>query len=193
MVSCLNINGFSSAGAGDGIHNSKWGHVNQLLCTSRTGILIISEAHLTERRCDELEKLFARRMKISFTANPDNPTGKGGVAIVVNKQLTNWHNIQTREVVPGCAMLLKTKWHDNKDLIILGIYAPNVSSNDSSESADFFTTLHDFFIENPEWRPDYMGGDLNFVEDAIDRIPMRPDDEEVCSVFDKLKELLGLR
>ncbi len=62
-------------------------------------------------------------------------------------------------------MLLKTKWHNNKDLIIPGIYAPNISLNDSSSSADFFTTLHDFFIGNLEWRPDYMGGDLNFVEE----------------------------
>ncbi|KAK0472808.1 hypothetical protein IW261DRAFT_1343312, partial [Armillaria novae-zelandiae] len=163
MVSCLNINGFSSAGSGDGIHNSKWGHINQLLRTSRTGILIVSEVHLTERRCEELENLFARRMKINFTANPDNPTGKGGVAIVVNKQLTNWKNIQTKEVIPGRALLLRTKWHDDKVITILGIYAPNVSSNDSRESAEFFTALHDFFTVHPEWRPDYMGGDLNFV------------------------------
>lgn len=37
-----------------------------------------------------------------------------------------------------------------------------------------------------------MGGDLNFVEDVIDRIPMRSDNTEVCSAFDNLKELLRL-
>ncbi len=50
MVSCLNINGFSCTGSGDSIQNSKWSHINQLLRTSRTGILVISEAHLTEHR-----------------------------------------------------------------------------------------------------------------------------------------------
>ncbi|KAK0478559.1 hypothetical protein IW261DRAFT_1309593, partial [Armillaria novae-zelandiae] len=141
----------------------KWGHVNQLLRTSRTGILMVSEAHLTERQCEEIEKLFARRMKIIFTANPDNPTGKGGVAIVLNKQLMNWHNIQTKEVVPGRAILLCTRWHDDKDITILGVYAPNVSSGDSRESADFFVSLSNFFHQHPKWRPDYLGGDLNFV------------------------------
>ncbi|KAK0468720.1 Endonuclease/exonuclease/phosphatase [Armillaria novae-zelandiae] len=193
MVSCLNINGFSSAGSGDSIQNSKWSHVNQLLRTSRTGILIVSEAHLMEKRRDELKSLFARRMKINFTENPDNPTGKGGVAIVVNKQLTNWHSIQTKTIVPGRALLIKTRWHGDKDIIILGVYAPNVSSSDSRESAEFFTTLHDFFVEHPEWRPDYMGGDMNFIEDPIDRLPVCADNEEVCSTFDKLKELLRLR
>ncbi|KAK0496143.1 Endonuclease/exonuclease/phosphatase, partial [Armillaria luteobubalina] len=193
MVSCLNINGFSCAGSRDGIHNSKWGHINQLLCTLRTGILIVSEAHLTEWRCNELENLFAQRMKINFTANPDNPTGKGGVAIIINKQLTNWHTIQTKVIIPGHAMLLRTRWHDDKNITILGVYALNVSSSDSSESADFFSSLYNFFVEHPEWRPDYMGGDLNFVEDAIDQISMHSDDEEVCTAFDKLKELLGLQ
>ncbi|KAK0472380.1 hypothetical protein IW261DRAFT_1316314, partial [Armillaria novae-zelandiae] len=107
--------------------------------------------------------LFRRRMKIHFTENPENPTRKGGVAIVLNKQLTNWHNIQTKVVIPGQALLIKTRWHGDKDIIILGVYAPNVSLNDSKESAEFFSALHNFFMEHPEWRPDYMGGDMNFV------------------------------
>ncbi len=48
-------------------------------------------------------------MKIYFTADPENPTSKGGMAIVINKQLTLWHNIETRIIVLGHAMLLKTK------------------------------------------------------------------------------------
>ncbi|KAK0500837.1 hypothetical protein EDD18DRAFT_1101826 [Armillaria luteobubalina] len=83
--------------------------------------------------------------------NPENPTGKGGVAIVLNKQLTNWHNVQTKVIVPGQALLIKTRWHGDKDIIILGVYALNVLSSDSKESAEFFSALHDFFMEHPEW------------------------------------------
>ncbi len=101
LISCLNINSFTCAGSGDSISGSKWSHINQLLWTLKTGILVVSEAHLTERRQDELENLFARRMKICFTADPENPTSKGGMAIVVNKQLMLWHNIETRVIVPG--------------------------------------------------------------------------------------------
>ncbi|KAK0184580.1 hypothetical protein F5146DRAFT_938418, partial [Armillaria mellea] len=171
---------------------SKWSHINQLLRTSKTGILVVSEAHLTERRRDEIENLFARRMKICFTADPENPTSKGGVAVVINKQLTLWHNIETKVIVPGCAMLVKTKWHGDKDIIILGLYAPNVTVGTATESVDFFRTLHSFFSDHPTWKPDYMGGDMNFVEDAIDRLPMRVDNIEVCTAFDELKELLRL-
>ncbi|KAK0209609.1 hypothetical protein IW262DRAFT_1281539 [Armillaria fumosa] len=192
LVSCLNINGFSYAGSGESIANSKWSHINQLLHTSRIGILVVSEAHLTEDRCNELENLFARRMKISFTANPENPTGKGGVVIVINKQLTLWHQTKTKIIVPGHAMLLKTKWHADKNIIILGVYALNVSMGDVNESADFFKTLHSFFLVHPEWKPDYMGGDMNFVEDVIDHLPMCTDNAKVRTAFDNLKELLGL-
>ncbi|KAK0439471.1 uncharacterized protein EV420DRAFT_1279539, partial [Desarmillaria tabescens] len=193
MVSCLNINGFSCSGSGDNIQNSKWSHINQLLRTSRTGILIVSEAHLTEQRRNDLEHLFARRMKIVFTADPENPTSKGGVAIVINKQLTLWHHTKTKVIIPGRAILLKTRWYGEKEIIILGIYAPNVKQRDAKESAEFFKTLFNFFTAHREWWPDYMGGDMNFVEDPIDRLPMRADHADVLTAFDNLKELLGLR
>lgn len=193
MISCLNINGFGCSGSRESIQNSKWSHVNQLLRTSRTGILIVSEAHLTERRRDELENLFARRMKIHFTADPENPTGKGGVAIVVNKQLTLWHYIKTKVVIPGRALLMKTRWYGEKEITILGIYGPNVKRGDAKDSAKFFETLYNFFDANRNWWPDYMGGDMNFVEDAIDRLPMHNDHSDVLTAFDNLKQLLGLR
>ncbi|PBL04504.1 hypothetical protein ARMGADRAFT_865067, partial [Armillaria gallica] len=155
--------------------------------------LVVLEAHLTDQRQDELENLFARRMKICFTADPENLTSKGGVAIVINKQLTLWHNIKTKIVVPGQAMLLKTRWHGDKDIIILGIYAPNMTSGTVNESAEFFKSLLTFFMEHPAWKPDYMGGDMNFVEDVIDWLPMRANNIEVRSAFDDLKGLLGLQ
>lgn len=151
-----------------------------------------SEAHLTERRRDKIENLFAWRMKICFTADPENLTSKGGVAVVINKQLMLWHNIETKVIVPGHAILIKTKWHGDKDIIILGLYAPNVTAGTAAESADFFRTLHSFFSDHPAWKPDYMGRDMNFIEDAIDRLPMQVDNIEVQIAFDELKELLRL-
>lgn len=191
LISCLNINGFSCAGSGESISDSKWSHINQLLRTLKTGILVVSEAHLTERRRDEIENLFAWRMKICFTADSENLTSKGDVAVVINKQLTLWHNIETKVIVPGHVMLVKTKWHGDKDIIILGLYAPNVTVGTATESVDF-RTLHSFFLDHPAWKPDYMGGDMNFVEDVIDHLPMRVDNIEVYTAFDELKELLRL-
>ncbi|KAG7443942.1 uncharacterized protein BT62DRAFT_901289, partial [Guyanagaster necrorhizus] len=63
-------------------------------------ILIVSKAYLIERRQNELKNLFLQRIKIVFTENPENPTGKEDAATVINKKSTNWHSIQTKIVVP---------------------------------------------------------------------------------------------
>lgn len=70
---------------------------------------------------------------------------------------------------------------------------PNVKQGDAKESAEFFETLYNFFTTHCEWWPDYMGGDMNFVEDPIDRLPMQADHVNVLTAFDNLKELLRLR
>jgi hypothetical protein len=41
-------------------------------------------------------------------------------------------------------------------------------------------------------RPDILGGDTNFVEDAIDRLPSHPDSKASVDTFDDLKKYLGL-
>jgi exonuclease III len=41
-------------------------------------------------------------------------------------------------------------------------------------------------------RPDILGGDTNFVEDAIDRLPSHSDSKASVDTFDDLKKYLGL-
>lgn len=53
------------------------------------GILAIQESHLNNKRKNELELLFGKRMKIVFSTDADNPMGKGGVATVFNCDLIN--------------------------------------------------------------------------------------------------------
>ncbi|KAG7439572.1 uncharacterized protein BT62DRAFT_913095, partial [Guyanagaster necrorhizus] len=73
--------------------------INQLLQIPKTEILIVSKVHLTEKRYDELENLFVYRIKINFTGDPENSTGKVDVTIVLNKQPTLWYHIQTKVIV----------------------------------------------------------------------------------------------
>lgn len=74
----------------------------------------------------------------------------------------------------------------------MGIYTPNVTASNASEVTDFFRMLNDFFIDHPDWKSDYMGGDMNFVKDAIDCLPMCTDHADIRAAFDDLKRLLGL-
>ena len=70
-------------------------------------------------------------------------------------------------------------------ITILNVYAPNAPH----ENRDFWTKLNEMF-KQPEKKlkkPDLMLGDFNLVEDAIDRLPCKGDNENVVEELQKLK------
>lgn len=190
-IATLNIRGYRSSGAP--LSETKWHHVNQLLRDKKIGILLVQESHLTEDRKTSIESLFGKRMKIFFTADPTNPTGKGGVAIVLNRDLTNTENISVKEIIPGRALMISTTWHKNEKLTILALYAPNVTQGDGGNNKEFWEKLDDFFRINPRIKVDLMAGDMNIVEDGIDRFPVRNDPVEALEALDSLKRQLRLQ
>lgn len=88
-----------------------------------------------------------------------------------------------REIIPGHAVILEMKQHDNKPLSVLGVYAPNVPS----ENAAFWKTIQEWYEQTGVRKPDFTGGDTKIVEDALDRLPSRPDPEGPVSALDDRK------
>jgi exonuclease III len=80
----------------------KWHCINQLLRDKKIGILALQETHLSDQLVDSLETLYHKRIKIFHSCNPNTNNAKG-VAIVLNKELTNTYNINTHVLVPGRA------------------------------------------------------------------------------------------
>lgn len=103
----------------------------------KIGILLVQKSHLTDERKTQIETLFGKRLKIFYTKDTENPSGKGGVAVVLNRDITNTDNVIVREIVPGRALLLSTIWHKEEKLSILAVYAPNVSQSDGSSNGEF--------------------------------------------------------
>jgi ribonuclease HI/exonuclease III len=166
----------------------KWNHVNQLLRDNKIGILAVQESHLDDDKIIRLETLFPKRIKILHTADPNTINAKG-VAIVMNKELTNTSNVTTYEIIPGRALLLKTNWHANQTLTILAIYAPN----NPVENKEFWLQLLTKWQTRNLPRPDIMLGDFNIVEDSIDRLPCHPDNTEATEALQDLKSELLLQ
>ncbi|KAF5376294.1 hypothetical protein D9615_008538 [Tricholomella constricta] len=187
-IASLNIRGYRTAG--DSRSGTKWLHVNQLLRDKKIGILAVQETHLTEERRDELEKLFSKRMKIFISKDPDNPTGRAGIAIVLNKEITNITGAKMTEIVPGRAIMIQTNWHKAEKITILAIYAPVLTR--ANENAEFWKTIKEFFIEHPRIKVDLLTGDFNVVEDMIDRLPVHNDPLEAVEELRELRNLLGL-
>src|ERR1700691_2507183 len=86
-----------------------------------------------------------------------------GVTIVLNREMTNIHDVKQQDVIPGRAMLLTLPWHSDLTLTILNVYAPNAHS----ENQQFWETLETKWVDMNLPFPDIMLGDFNLVEDAI--------------------------
>ncbi|THU83857.1 DNase I-like protein [Dendrothele bispora CBS 962.96] len=192
-VASLNIRGYGNPNA---FHkDNKWNHINQLMRDKRIGILALQETHLTEERRDLVEKLFTRRLKIYISSDPENPTGKSGVAIVLNKELTKISGTKTYEIVPGRALLVQTSLHRQDKINVLAIYAPNVSGSNGSANEEFWKKIKNYYNEHPRTpKPDILLGDFNMVENGlIDRLPAHDDPDEAIEALDDIKMTFKLK
>ena len=140
---------------------NKWNHINQIIRDEKIGILAVGEAHLNNIRCNNIEQMFGKRLKIIFSCLPNNPNA-AGIAFVLNKNITETQNIKTHEIIPGHALMIEIFWHANEYLSVLAIYAP---SQNTTENATFWHNIQNFFENNRGIKkPQIMLGDFNMVE-----------------------------
>jgi exonuclease III len=124
----------------------------------------VGEAHLDEERLESINSVYKRQLQVHFSQDQNTPNANG-VVIVISKGQLKTGNITTWEIIPGRAMILETTQHDGTPLSILGVYAPNTPG----ENSDFWTAIQQWFESHPRTRKlDVLGGDTNFVEDALD-------------------------
>ncbi|KAJ3911917.1 hypothetical protein F5877DRAFT_54765, partial [Lentinula edodes] len=186
-IAALNIKGHGNVNID---HTSnKWADIRLTMLQRQIGILVIGEAHMNAERRQEIERVYEKDLKIYYTKLPNTPNA-AGVAIALNKNITNSEGIQTYEVVEGHALLMETYWHENEKISILAIYAPNA---DAATNTTFWKKVQEFFTRNPRiQKPDFVLGDMNFVEEPLDRLPARSDPGVITEAFDELKRQLRL-
>ena len=186
-IAALNIRGNGHLDPLNG--KNKWNHINQIMREEKIGILAVGEAHLNTERSRNIEQVFGKRLKIIFSSLPNN-SNAAGIAIVLNKDITETQEITTHEIIPGHALMIEIFWHANEHLSVLAIYAP---SQNMSENANFWQNIQAFYERNRRIkRPQIMLGDFNMVEDMIDRIPMRVDPDATTNALDNLKMALQM-
>ena len=173
-IASLNIKGRRSGDI------DKWLHVPQLMRERKIGIMAIQETHLTPDLADQFNTLFGDKFTLLHSPDPDNCNARG-IAIVLNKRLVNTEGITETTLVPGRAMTITIPWHHDTKINILAVYSPNAPR----EIRDFWNTIANAIDSNTDLKPDIVLGDFNLVEDAIDRIPSRPDD---TTTVEKLRE-----
>ncbi|PBK94268.1 hypothetical protein ARMGADRAFT_1045735 [Armillaria gallica] len=128
--------------------------------TKKISILIVGEAHLNDERQNTIESMPRSRLRVLHSEDPISPNARG-VAIVLNKELTETENVKAIEI----------------KLSILGVYAP-VNPIENTR----------FYIR----KPDVMAGDMNIMEDPIDRFPARNDYGPAVNSLDEMRSSLHL-
>ncbi|KAL1751054.1 Endonuclease/exonuclease/phosphatase, partial [Schizophyllum commune] len=189
-VASLNMNGFGSLVRDH--PSNKWGMMCRMMNDKKIAILMLQETHMTTEARINVEKMYARNLKIINSAYPDNPTQSGGVAFVLNKRYVDTERVKVHVIEPGRALLIEMRWHGNETRRFLNIYAP---SDRPSQRRDFFKRLREFFeTHNDIPKPHVMAGDFNMTEDALDVAPIPPSAGESSSEeFDRLKIELDLK
>ena len=180
-IASLNIKGRRSG------EIDKWMHVPQTTRERNLGILAVQETHLTDTLADQFESLFGGKFTLFHSPDPETQNVRG-IAIVLNKKLVKTQGTTMTTLIPGRAILMTLPWHNDSKINILAVYSPNAPT----EIRDFWKTIIDKTTEEPLLKPDIVLGDFNLVEDALDRIPSRPDDAQATNRLREFKTRFNL-
>ena len=160
----------------------KWVMINHTIYNEKIVISALQETHLDHQLLEQVNNCFGKKLEIINLELPDNPHVSARVAFIVNKALICPTNLTVTEIVPGRALMLKIKWLESCKTSIVNVYVPhhrnkqpNFWANITANRCTLCLPLLDFVL-----------GDFNITEDAIDRIPTCQDDHEA---MDMLREL----
>ncbi|KAI0326747.1 DNase I-like protein [Cubamyces sp. BRFM 1775] len=146
-------------------------YVNQVMRDRKLDVLAVQETHLSPSRLTALLDVFGTSLSIFHSDDPDNPSGARGIAFVVNKKRLAGRECRATTLVPGRALLLEYPWTPTRTVTMLAVYAPN----QPSENGAFWRKLTQQWQDNVFVKPDFLLGDFNVVESALDRMPARAD------------------
>ena len=184
-IASLNICG-RTANA-DGVRQEKWFEINRLMTEHQLGILAVQETHMTDELERSFRQLFSRSLDLYHSPSPVS-TNAAGVAIVINKSTIKTDSLSHHTLIEGRAILTELPWQTDESLRILVVYAPNHPRDNQL----FWEQLTEIFECNPKLNPDVILGDLNIVEDGLDRAPGHMDDASAVEALRILKDQVGV-
>ena len=88
-------------GGGSAVTQEKWAHINQIMRDKKIAVLAVQETHLDETTVNSLNSLFHIRLRVCNSEDPLHPSTGKGVALVLNKGLTQWREAIVINIIPG--------------------------------------------------------------------------------------------
>ena len=87
--------------------------------------MAIQETHLDDDLIHSIGQCFGKRLDTINSQIPTNPQTLAGIAFVINKNLIEPKELEKKELIEGHALVIKFKWHENDEIVLINIYAPN--------------------------------------------------------------------
>jgi exonuclease III len=160
----------------------KWSTIYYTMCDQKIAILAIQETHLDNELLSQVVQCYRKCLTLITSSNPTLPHISAGVAFAINKCLLNLSKITIFELVEGHALALKLKWHDMEETTLLNIYAPNSKASQPEFWRKLEMRKRLYRLRNPN----FMLGDFNVTEDAIDCSSLHLDNPDaITTIRDK--------
>lgn len=166
----------------------KWSAVYQTMKENKLAVLALQETHLDDNLLMSIEECFGKRLSVINSKLPENPRTSAGVAFVINRALVAPKDLVISELIEGRALAIKFKWHNDEEILLINVYAPN----DRRAHTDFWEMIDSKRRSKGLRRPDLMLGDFNVTEEPIDRTPAHLDDTNAIAALRNLRQCLGL-
>lgn len=183
-IATLNVNGASAPTANLNL-TDKWARINSTIRENKIAILALQETHLDEENVETIKTCFGKSFTLLHSSDPQTPRTKAGVAIAINKALIPVNDTHLHILVPGRAMMIQLKWPENNPLSIINIYAP-VKKH---EQPEFWATIETERRESHLPCPDFLLGDFNLTEDALDRAPPKHNNRQAADTLRDIRLL----
>jgi exonuclease III len=177
-IATLNMNGAHTNGEAC-MRFEKWAEINATMKRENIAILALQETHLDDHLLSDVNKLFGKRLIIHNSPSEVNPRSSVGVVFVLNKDLIETHNMELKELVKGRALALKTTWNNQEEIALINVYAPNRRMDHKPFWEAVETARRSLHLR----KPDFVLGDFNVTEDAIDRSPLKRDSERASDAL----------
>jgi exonuclease III len=162
----------------------KWSYVSQTMYRCRIVILALQETHLDLDRTERIQECFSKNLEIITSEDLNDPTGRAGVAFVINKTLLDLRELSTHKLLLGQALMLKIKWLEACETSLLNVYIPTNQAKQEPFWNEVNTTRRGKHLAHLE----IVLGDFNIMEDKIDRVPAHADNKTAAKALRNIRQ-----
>ena len=155
---------------------SKFKEISTQLLLEKITLLIVQETRVNDQLIDKIK---AENPNITIWNSGDHSNKEGIALIGLNKNMLEI-KVEQETIIAG-RLNVYTVTMFSENIKILAIYSPN----ELTQKVAFWKEIRE--LSKTELKPDLVIGDFNFVENPLDRFPVRKEENRLMKVFREVR------